>query len=401
MGDTIGLLIQLEAVMKFGTIRLILSTAFFLSLLTTQAKAEWPFGLFGGSGLGCDSPSCDSLTQAVECCINPSCELKNCDGACLQDTYGRQSGLGCSLDPGGCDSVQIELGCSTTTACDASDCDSVGCDSSDCGLSELGVCSSCSCEPCSCKAQLSSSKAPLSFSKAPLGCDSTNACDSIPPSCDSIPRSCDSFLGSELDSSCDSIGSGTCGPRHYCTLFGGFSQLNDYRGNAGATQLQGTFSDGWMIGSAYGQYLKSGFRAELEFAFRSNTADTWSVNGASDDWYGHVFSYSGMANLYYDFPKINVAGLKPYVGGGLGLSIIDGDFETNMTNIEIEDESFAYQFMAGFNIPINANVAAFSEYRFFGVSDFDLVNTGVTPTVDLMGDDIDSDNVIFGLRWSH
>ena len=142
-------------------------------------------------------------------------------------------------------------------------------------------------------------------------------------------------------------------------------------------------------------------RAEGEFSFRSNTADEWSVNGATGDYSGHIFSYSSMFNLYRDFQRAEVAGFTPYVGAGIGLAILDGEFTTNMTDIEIDDEVLAYQFMLGATKSINRSVDLFTEYRFYSTSEVDVTNVGVSPSV-LLGSGYTPEihNVFVGLRFN-
>ena len=105
-----------------------------------------------------------------------------------------------------------------------------------------------------------------------------------------------------------------------------------------------------------------------------------------------------MANLLYDLQNYSVHGITPYVGGGIGLAILDGDFQTSMTEISIEDEVFAYQFIVGGSKSLNNNVEVFSEYRFLEVLDVNIENVGVSPTQSLGKEDFELDNFLFGLR---
>jgi opacity protein-like surface antigen len=161
----------------------------------------------------------------------------------------------------------------------------------------------------------------------------------------------------------------------------------------------GSFSDGWGIGIAQGRRITNALRGELEFAFRSNTGDNWSVNGATGDWSGHVFNYIGMANLFLDLNMLSCHGATPYVGAGIGFDVVDGDFRTNATRIEIEDTALAYQFIAGVSKQVTMNIDLFAEYRYLATTDLDVYNIGVNPKVLLDSTPAEMESVFFGLRF--
>lgn len=246
------------------------------------------------------------------------------------------------------------------------------------------------------------------------GCDSAG-CET--DNCDSLGKVC-------CDSGCDSIDCGklSCGPAHslenllridcccsrtYFSVLGGWNSLDDYNGNDFEFPVppptpairRGSFSDGWMIGAAGGRKLNQAIRAELEFAFRSNTADQWFVNGnPAGQWSGHFYSYSIMANLYHDFASCGRMGWIPYVGGGLGIAFLDGDFTTTTLDLEISDEEFAYQFIVGGSKSLTSNVDAFLEYRYFATTNFDLVNNTPALPVEFGEDPYEANNLFVGLR---
>ncbi len=240
------------------------------------------------------------------------------------------------------------------------------------------------------------------FASCESDCDWA-ACDESP--CDRVCSNSDleSFgCDSRPDRSCcgparrSGDGNACCCGR-YCSIFGGWNLLDDYNGEQAAPPtLRGTFSDGWAIGGAIGRRINRAIRAELELTFRSNTGDQWMVGGAAGNWSGHVFSYSGMANVYHDFDRFNVAGIRPYVGAGIGLAIVDGDLETAATSIDIDGAAFAYQFIVGGSKSLNRSVDLFAEYRYFGTSNLDVVNAGTGALIDR--DNPAVDNILFGLR---
>lgn len=257
------------------------------------------------------------------------------------------------------------------------------------GCGALSHCDEC-CEPgCGCEttccAQEQSCGQPTCGSESCCensGCES-HCCDS---GCDDL--GCDAAFCSLLDSD-------PCN-RYYASLFGGWNFLHDYSGDNPAASLDviGSFNDGWAIGGAVGREIGDSLRGELEFAFRDNTGDQWTVNGAPGSWSGHANVYSGMANLYYDFAKLGF--VKPYVGGGIGFAAVDATLETGMATIDIDDTAFAYQGIAGVATELSRNAELFTEYRYFGFEEVDVNN--VTAGFAFEGESFDTENVFFGIR---
>lgn len=256
------------------------------------------------------------------------------------------------------------------------------------------------------------------------GCD---VCDRLACDCDVCDRSACGCLGGGCDASgCDSGGllGRTSGgllnghsldelfrrdacSRTYVSILGGWNDADSYFGNDEEEMpppptpaiREGTFNDGWAIGGAIGRQVNQAVRGEFEFTFRSNTADQWAVNGVPvGEWDGDLFAYSLMTNLYHDFANLRFHGWRPYVGGGIGIAFLDGDFSTAMLDLEIDDELFAYQFMAGANKTLTSNVDLFLEYRYFATDDFDLVNRTPMPAVGFGKDDYEADSIFVGFR---
>ena len=237
-------------------------------------------------------------------------------------------------------------------------------------------------------------------------------CDGIAcTACDGI-YGCDGGCGvgcdSACDSGCDSMGcrskSSVCssGSGSYCSIFLGGNFLDDYSGEGPSatppgSDLLGTFGDGWGIGVAKGKRFADLIRAEAEFTFRSNNADVWSVNGTASRWYGHVYVSTVMANIVCELGEI--MDVTPYVGGGLGVALLEADLETAMSQLNLDDESFAAQFIAGLSAKVGPNRELYSEYRYINFSDFDLQNVSVAPAADLNGDDVGSHTMMMGFRF--
>ncbi len=239
---------------------------------------------------------------------------------------------------------------------------------------------------------------------------SGSCCESA---CDSACESgCDSACDGGCDSACGVTGrrgghslrnllARDCTTGNYWSLSGGWNALDDYTGVDFPTPTvrEGSFNDGWAIGGSIGRRFNRAIRAEVEYTFRDNTSDQWSVNQVPvGDWNGHFNNFSVMTNVYHDFADHKVLGWTPYVGGGIGIAFLDGEFETATLTLDVDDDAFAFQLIAGGSKQLTDNVDAFVEYRFMETDDFDLSN--VTPPVPVQfGEDpYESHSVFVGLR---
>ncbi len=133
------------------------------------------------------------------------------------------------------------------------------------------------------------------------------------------------------------------------------------------------------VGMNLDQYLK-GLRGEVELGYRENnvraawvstTSSTSVSTGVAD--YQHS-TFSVMANVWYDF---DVAGLKPYIGGGVGWANgeLDGRFthSTSTTHsLSAEESGFAFQLGAGLTMDIQPGLKANIGYRYFEGPDISL-----------------------------
>ena len=225
-------------------------------------------------------------------------------------------------------------------------------------------------------------------------------------------HNCDTAMdcdGGSCDTGCDSLycsRSKSC----YLSVFGGLSILNDYNGETEVptpppvitpTQTRGSFSDGIGFGVAIGREFHDCLRAELEYSFRSNAGDDWWVNGSGTYWSGNLNTSPFMSNVYYDFKNCNFHNLVPYVGTGIGVVFTDSDFNTPAVNVSINDEAFAYQFIAGASKPMSNSIDLFAEYRFLGTNDLLVQRTSPLPAQKIGDFKMESNNVFFGFRWSH
>ncbi len=155
--------------------------------------------------------------------------------------------------------------------------------------------------------------------------------------------------------------------KHYVSLTGEYiaSARADGAGVVNNVSIPGSidYKNGVAGLVAIGYYISDNVRTEIEGGYRHLNGDTltFTVDGikytvsASDK---QVKAFSGMANIYYNFPTDG--NLTPYIGVGAGLALEQ----------EQGSNAFAYQTMAGLDYKVSSNSTVFAGYRYFGTTEF-------------------------------
>ncbi|MCR5815057.1 MAG: outer membrane beta-barrel protein [Desulfovibrio sp.] len=155
-------------------------------------------------------------------------------------------------------------------------------------------------------------------------------------------------------------------------------------GRAGAfdtkSYSQNTFGGGIFLGYDFFKQHNTPIRAEVEFAMRSSVNTDYDlkrrfpgVSGANlkSEYNMHTI----MANAYYDFH--NDSPFTPYVGGGLGLAIINSKYEAEVFNnsgssisdsYNTSNTALAYNLGVGCSYDFTDALTADFAYRFVGTS---------------------------------
>ncbi len=187
----------------------------------------------------------------------------------------------------------------------------------------------------------------------------------------------------------------------YVSVFSGWTNIDNYSGDFIALQQRGDFNSGYLLGGALGHYRNDRFRCEVEYTFRNNTAGTWAAGFAPplavQNWSGELNCHAIMANAFRDINEFGCEFITPYVGGGLGLAILDGDLNTATSTQDIHDAEFAYQGMAGLSTHLTGNLSLITEYRFFGTTESSLRSLPAGTIDDFS---FISHNVQIGLRFT-
>jgi opacity protein-like surface antigen len=162
---------------------------------------------------------------------------------------------------------------------------------------------------------------------------------------------------------------------------------------------------GFLVGGVLGyNWGDTGFRSEIELSYSQANLDGFDVDwdsnahgGAFDDlvsnsdFDGDVSVTYIFGNLWYGFGHMmDMGGISPYLGGGLGVGFVNVDIDA-IEGVDLDasgDETgFAYQIGGGLMWGLTDNVALDLGYRYRGVmlEDYD--------------DDLNSHNVLLGINF--
>ncbi|PCJ10550.1 MAG: hypothetical protein COB16_00620 [Rhodobacteraceae bacterium] len=167
----------------------------------------------------------------------------------------------------------------------------------------------------------------------------------------------------------------------YLTVFGGAAFLNDVThdyvhpatpANNGSTK-HGVKS-GYLLGLSLGTTLRPNVRGEIELSHSTNSIESQTYSNpafsaSSGSASGKIKTTNLLANMWYDFnPK---GQFRPYVGGGIGISLVDAKSLLNgqtVHELNGSDLAFAYQAGAGFRFSASDNIEVDFGYRFRGLT---------------------------------
>lgn len=145
-------------------------------------------------------------------------------------------------------------------------------------------------------------------------------------------------------------------------------------------------------------YWGAGLRVEGEAGLIHLDVETHTVGGteqADKDSFGSTKALAGFLNAYVD---LGSGGLRPFVGGGVGVARLTFDDHGVTGNLGVMDDAgnaFAWQVMAGASVHLTKAISLEGMVRHQGVMDVELVSsTGPMSEVDLS-----STQLLFGMRY--
>lgn len=204
---------------------------------------------------------------------------------------------------------------------------------------------------------------------------------------------CNSGCGSACQSSC-----GAKCPVFYIGFQGAWNNAFDVANGLGS-ELE--LDDGSAFFFSLGRMNGRNLRTEIELSFRNNDISSLLTPDAELPYTGQLQTFSGMANLYWEFINFPTGRLKPYIGGGAGFMSVSSDLRLTSDPSPVADQtasssSFAYQWMAGVNFKVSNHLDLYGEYRFVDAESFGISSD----RDDLSGNfGYSANSVGGGLRW--
>lgn len=134
---------------------------------------------------------------------------------------------------------------------------------------------------------------------------------------------------------------------------------------------------GYYIGGMIGWRWCSGFRVELDVAYREADIDHVIIHdtggsGLSTEYTttSEITSITYFANFLHECALCTCGCcLRPFAGFGVGVSTTKLESHSSSFDIDDNDMTFAYQLIMGIAYPINACMDLAAEYRFLNIQE--------------------------------
>jgi outer membrane protein W len=179
----------------------------------------------------------------------------------------------------------------------------------------------------------------------------------------------------------------------YVRVSGGVSYLADddsakITDETGTQKMDASFDLGYGVALAAGRWFDDRWRADIEWAYRSNDNDRLKLDDGRVGDSGN-FASSGLSlNGYYHFtPGREIGRVSPYVGAGVvwinevDMDIENGEFGKDYE--DLEDDGFGAQFMAGLSYRQTERWRWDAEIRWLYYGEVDMDNDRGTRVKDL------------------
>ena len=177
----------------------------------------------------------------------------------------------------------------------------------------------------------------------------------------------------------------------------GYTFADDFETDAG---IEASIDNGFAVTGAVGRSFGA-FRGEIEGSYRRSKVDEARGFGVVVEGDGEVSALSAMANLYFD-PAFQLGPVKPYIGGGIGVSRFRArDVEAvgvpGIPPVSGTETGFAWQLMAGGGIALSEQATLTAGYRYFATPD---VEANVPSLGSVEVDGLGLHAIEVGLRFS-
>lgn len=206
---------------------------------------------------------------------------------------------------------------------------------------------------------------------------------------------------------------------------GGFYQLRPDHPTLPNMKLDADsiFDRGWAVSGRLGHAWLTGWRADLELAYRRNSVEKSKFTGTDGVNFfqredlgarGHSYSFAILANGYFDF--LNASILTPYIGAGIGAVQVGGKFNSSYNPIIQHSDSsndsdwgLAVQGTAGLSVALSKQLSLVADYRYLRAFDISTSEEQYPPATPAQAfaaariggkGDFEWHTVMVGLRYS-
>lgn len=121
---------------------------------------------------------------------------------------------------------------------------------------------------------------------------------------------------------------------------------------------------GYILSGSWGYKFRTHTRLEAEVAYRRNKLNHLQFQNQKYGVGGFANSTTLMANLYQEIPYFNLFAV-PYMGIGAGYTHLKDNVSAGGYRFKGSGNGFAWQVMAGLNLPVLKCTELGLEYRFF------------------------------------
>lgn len=151
----------------------------------------------------------------------------------------------------------------------------------------------------------------------------------------------------------------------YASLFGGAVFPAHTHIASSSSNYIAEFKTGFMVGAAVGASLTDSLRGEVELSYLSSDVKQVTEEDTKAESTGNSLAGTFLlANLWYD---MSWGGFTPYLGGGMGMALMDVDIILyNEGSSQIDDQSLALaaQIGAGVRFAVTDTLTIDAGYRF-------------------------------------
>lgn len=152
----------------------------------------------------------------------------------------------------------------------------------------------------------------------------------------------------------------------------GYTSADDFETDVG---VEATIDNGYAVTGAVGRSFGL-IRGEIEGSYRRSNVGEARGLGLVVQGEGEVSALSAIANIYFD-PSLKLGPVKPYIGGGVGVSRfrarnVEAVGVPGASPVSGSETGFAWQLMAGVGLAVSEQATVTAGYRYFATPNVDV-----------------------------